>query len=94
MKIYIRMTTGSGYLDPAHPIPRSKAERRERIAGVPNTLPLLDLNRDTELGRVGCSSHPGQGNGVTQSPRHKTKFYNMLAKAGQTGKTPEKTRNK
>jgi len=28
---------------------------QERMAGVPNTLPLQDLNRDAELGRVGCS---------------------------------------
>jgi len=30
------------------------------MAGVPNTLPLQDLNRDAEFGRVGCSSCPGQ----------------------------------
>jgi len=45
------------------------------MAGVPNTLPLQDLNRDAELGRVGCSSCPRQGNATFPSLRHKTKFY-------------------
>jgi len=80
------MTTGSGSLDPAHRSPTTlkNAERREHMAGVPNTLPLQDLNRDAELGRVGYSLHPEQGNAATRSSRHRTKFYNMLETTGQT----------
>jgi hypothetical protein len=54
------------------------------MAGVPNTLPLQDLNRDAELGRVGYSPHPEQGNAATRSSTHRTKFYNMLETTGQT----------
>jgi len=60
------------------------------MAGVPNTLPLQDLNRDAELGRVGCSLCPGQTTATSQSPWHKTKFYNMLDTAGQTNRGPVK----
>src|ERR1700719_4188686 len=64
----IRMTTGSGYFDPAHGL-RSLLKRRarERMAGVPNTLPLQDLNRDAEFGRVGCSLCRRQRNTTPES---------------------------
>jgi len=56
------------------------------MAGVPNTLPLQDLNRDAELGRVGCSLCPGAGKCYVPRPRHKTSFYNMLEGSGQTNR--------
>ena len=51
------------------------------MAGVPNTLPLQDLNRDAELGRVGCQMCRRLGS--DPSPWHKTNFYNTLEGAGQ-----------
>src|SRR5580704_12544946 len=59
------------------------------MAGVPNTLPLQDLNRDAELGRVGCSSCPKQGNATFPSPRNKTNLYNMLDESGSNQTPPD-----
>src|SRR4029077_15407198 len=70
------------------PAKRSYSERRGAFAGVPNTLPPQDLNRSAKLGRVGCSAPKSPRSGSAASlgrARHKTIFYNMLAKQGQTG---------
>ena len=58
----------------------------ERIAGVPNTLPLHGMNQTVELGRVGCLRRIAPG-GRQKSPwslAHKTCLYNTLGGAGQT----------
>jgi len=81
------MTKGSGYLDP-YTVLQPPLPERGPVAGVPNTLPLQDLNRDAELGRVGCSSCSGQGTATSPSPRHKTNFYSMLQRSGQTNRGP------
>ena|SRR5581483_2517253 len=54
------------------PLFRALASALERMAGVPNTLPPQDLNRNAELGRVGCctvlSYHASAHVSVTTEP--------------------------
>jgi len=44
------------------------------MAGVPNTLPLQDLNRDAELGRVGRSLCCGRGSAASPKPTAQDQF--------------------
>src|SRR5580704_5938489 len=83
-----RMTTclgtPSGAATASRPLQIKSA--RERIAGVPNTLPLHGINKSVELGRVGCFMPNGlrRRQKSPESLAHKTCLYNMLRGAGQT----------
>jgi hypothetical protein len=50
--------------------PGGRCNRRpgKRIAGVPNTLPLQDMKRSAELGRVGFSSRRTARQGAQLAP--------------------------
>jgi len=42
--------------EPTPAFVRPLAERPNRFAGVPNTLPPQDWDRNAEFGRVGCAA--------------------------------------
>src|SRR5215469_5013065 len=73
-----------------HPPTLLDRRRVKRIAAVRNTLPLPNMMiRTGELGRVGLrfrdkSSFGRGGKPVPDRPRHKTGFYSMLGRGGQT----------
>src|ERR1700733_14327694 len=63
---------------------RSSTERGSAWPEFRTRFHCKNVNRDAELGRVGCLMCRGQGSATDPSPRHKTNFYNMLEKEGQT----------
>ena len=80
------MDTGTGSSRFARTLTESAPKRR---AGVPNTLPPQDWNRNAEFGRVGCSVPSYQQHlpyGPVPhllGPWHRTDLYNMIRRAGQ-----------
>jgi len=79
------MTTGSGYLDPAH---RSLGVLKMHSAKSlwPEFRTRFHCKTRTGMLSLAASelSCYGQRTATSQSPWHRTKFYNTLAKAGQT----------
>src|SRR5581483_2782864 len=73
------------YFSPTHESARERSLPGERNFGVPNTLPLQDLTRSAELGRVGRVL---AGNSRMNMPPHKTISYSTSAEGGQTTSSP------